>query len=52
MSSFQGFSPLALSFFEELAANNHKAWFEGHRSGFSTLLLAPFYRLLWEIWGR
>ncbi len=39
--SFNGFSPEALVFFEELAGNNHKTWFEAHRSDYETYLLEP-----------
>jgi uncharacterized protein (TIGR02453 family) len=45
-SPFTGFSPGALAFFEELAANNRKAWFEAHRAGYETLLLAPLKALV------
>jgi len=44
--SFSGFSPYALVFFEELAANNHKAWFEAHRSEYEEYLLEPLKSLV------
>jgi len=28
---FNGFSPESLGYFEQLAANNNKVWFEAHR---------------------
>jgi uncharacterized protein (TIGR02453 family) len=46
---FQGFSPLALSFFEELAANNNKVWFAANRADFETLLLEPLKQLVADL---
>ena len=48
-SGFQGFSPQALAFFEELSANNNKAWFEAHRADYETLLLEPLKELVAEL---
>ncbi|NVN99911.1 MAG: DUF2461 domain-containing protein [Geobacteraceae bacterium] len=45
-SSFPGFSPQALAFFEELAANNRKDWFEAHRSDYEEFLLEPLKSLV------
>ncbi len=36
--AFTGFSPHSLAFFEGLAANNTKAWFEAHRSDYEEYL--------------
>lgn len=44
--SFPGFSPRSLAFFEELAANNRKAWFEAHRSDYEAYLLEPLKSLV------
>lgn len=44
--TFPGFSPHALAFFEELAANNRKDWFEAHRSDYEECLLAPLKALV------
>lgn len=38
---FNGFSPQATAFFERLAANNSKSWFEAHRDDYGELLLEP-----------
>jgi uncharacterized protein (TIGR02453 family) len=43
---FSGFSPHSLAFFEELAANNHKAWFEAHRPDYEEFLLEPLKSLV------
>ena len=48
-SEFPGFSPQALVFFEELSANNNKAWFEAHRADYETLLLEPLKELVAEL---
>lgn len=45
-SDFRGFSPRALAFFEELAANNNKAWFETRRDDYQTLLQEPLKELV------
>lgn len=49
MITFQGFSPQALAFFEELAANNTKAWFDANRGGFETQLLDPLKQLVADL---
>lgn len=46
---FNGFSPLAPVFFEQLAANNNKAWFEAHRDEYEELLLEPLKELVTEL---
>jgi len=39
--SFQGFSKKTVQFFEQLAANNNKAWFENHRNDFEVDVMEP-----------
>lgn len=39
--SFQGFSKKTVRFFEQLAANNNKIWFENHRSDFEADVMEP-----------
>lgn len=46
---FIGFSPLAPGFFERLAVNNNKAWFEAHRDEYEELLLEPLKLLVCEL---
>ena len=41
MSSFEGFSTETLKFFEDLAQNNTKVWFEAHRSVYDQYVLEP-----------
>lgn len=49
--SFTGFSPQSLAFFEMLAANNSKAWFEAHREEYEEHLLLPLKRLVSDLAG-
>jgi uncharacterized protein (TIGR02453 family) len=49
--TFDGFSPEALAFFEGLAANNTKAWFEAHRTDYEQLLLEPLKSLVSDLSG-
>ncbi len=46
---FSGFSPQSLGFFEQLGANNTKAWFEAHRDEYQELLLEPLKLLVSEL---
>jgi uncharacterized protein (TIGR02453 family) len=39
--SFQGFSRKTVQFFEQLADNNNKIWFENHRSDFEAYVMEP-----------
>jgi len=39
--SFQGFSEKTVRFFEQLADNNNKIWFENHRSDFEADVMEP-----------
>lgn len=41
MSGFDGFSPDALRFLADLREHNERAWFEGHRDEYESLLLEP-----------
>ncbi len=43
---FTGFSPQSLAFFEGLAANNTRAWFEAHRDEYENYLLEPLKSLV------
>lgn len=47
--AFTGFSPYSLAFFEGLAANNTKAWFEVHRSDYEEHLLVPLKELVADL---
>ncbi|MEO1103932.1 MAG: DUF2461 domain-containing protein [Pseudomonadota bacterium] len=44
--SFKGFSDKTFGFFEELADNNEKAWFEAHRDTFETAVRTPMMALM------
>ena len=44
--AFNGFTPKALEFFDELAENNNKTWFEGHRSNYDLFVLEPARELV------
>lgn len=46
---FNGFLPQAPGFFEHLAANNNKAWFEDHRDQYEELLLEPLKLLVGDL---
>ncbi len=39
--TFNGFTPQALRFFRNLAANNNKEWFEAHRRQYQSAVLLP-----------
>jgi uncharacterized protein (TIGR02453 family) len=47
--SFSGFSPHSLAFFESLAGNNSKAWFEAHRDRYERYLLEPLKSLVSDL---
>ena len=47
--AFDGFPPQALAFFEGLAANNSKAWFEAHRGDYEAHLLTPLKALVSDL---
>lgn len=49
--AFNGFSPHSLAFFEGLAANNNKAWFEAHRDEYGEYLLEPLKDLVSDLAG-
>ena len=49
--AFTGFSPQSLAFFERLAANNSKAWFEAHRAEYEEYLLQPLKALVSDLAG-
>jgi uncharacterized protein (TIGR02453 family) len=46
---FNGFTPAALAFFRDLAANNNKPWFLEHKADYDTLVVAPFRELLKDV---
>ena len=48
-AAFNGFSPHSLAFFERLAANNSKAWFEAHRAEYEEHLLEPLKALVSDL---
>jgi uncharacterized protein (TIGR02453 family) len=50
-SSFSGFAPESLGFFESLAANNNKVWFEEHRDDFEHCLMEPLKSLVSDLSG-
>ena len=50
-NSFSGFTPESLSFFESLAANNNKVWFEEHRDDFEQCLMEPLKGLVSDLSG-
>lgn len=50
-NSFSGFSPESLGYFEGLAANNNKVWFEDHRDEFEHCLMEPLKGLVSDLSG-
>ena len=50
-SSFSGFYPESLDYFENLAANNTKVWFEEHRDDFEEYLMEPLKSLVCDLSG-
>jgi uncharacterized protein (DUF2461 family) len=44
-NSFSGFYPESLGYFESLAANNNKVWFEDHRDDFEQYLMEPLHEI-------
>lgn len=46
---FTGFSPESMEFFEKLAANNNKLWFEDHRDDFEQYLTGPLKSLVSDL---
>ena len=50
-TTFSGFTPESLSFFESLAANNNKTWFEDHRDDFEQYLMEPLKNLVSDLSG-
>lgn len=50
-NSFGGFAPESLGFFESLAANNNKVWFEAHRDDFERYLMEPLKGLVSDLSG-
>jgi uncharacterized protein (TIGR02453 family) len=49
--SFSGFYPESLGYFESLAANNNKLWFEDHRDDFEQYLMEPLKSLVSDLAG-
>jgi uncharacterized protein (TIGR02453 family) len=45
-TDFQGFTAESFSFFEELARNNHKAWFDANRARYDQHVVGAFRGLL------
>ncbi len=41
MAAFEGFSPETVSFYEDLAQNNAKEWFEAHKDTYKESVLGP-----------
>lgn len=48
-TAFTGFSPNSLAFFEGLAANNNRAWFEAHRDEYEDYLMEPLRALVSDL---
>lgn len=48
-TAFTGFSPSSLEFFEGLAANNNRAWFEAHRDEYEDYLMEPLRALVSDL---
>lgn len=48
-NSFCGFYPESLGYFERLAANNNKVWFEHHRDDFEHCLMEPLKGLVSDL---
>jgi uncharacterized protein (TIGR02453 family) len=49
MTTFTGFTPDSLAFFESLAAHNNKVWFEDHRDDFEQFLMEPLKSLVSDL---
>ncbi|OOM06386.1 DUF2461 domain-containing protein [Clostridium saccharobutylicum] len=49
ISKFEGFSPEALTFLNDVRVNNSKEWFESHRNEYNKCLLEPFQNLVIEL---
>ncbi|KAB0669801.1 DUF2461 domain-containing protein [Oryzomonas sagensis] len=47
--AFTGFLPHVTGFFEQLAANNTKPWFEAHRHEFESYLMEPLKALVCDL---
>jgi uncharacterized protein (TIGR02453 family) len=50
-NSFGGFAPESPGYFESLAANNNKVWFEDRRDDFEKYLMEPLKRLVSDLSG-
>lgn len=50
-TTFSGFTPEGPGFFESLAANNNKLWFEDHRDAFEQQLMEPLKNLVSDLSG-
>jgi uncharacterized protein (TIGR02453 family) len=50
-TTFTGFTPESLAFFESLAAHNNKVWFEDHRDDFEHCLMEPLKSLVSDLSG-
>jgi uncharacterized protein (TIGR02453 family) len=50
-TTLTGFTPESLDFFERLAANNNKVWFEDHRADFEYCLMEPLKALVGDLSG-
>lgn len=49
ISKFEGFSPEALTFLQNVMVNNNKEWFESHREEYNQYLLNPFQKLVIDL---
>lgn len=49
IKQFEGFSPALFRFFEELAANNNKDWFDIHRAEYESLVLGTIKSFVVEL---
>jgi uncharacterized protein (TIGR02453 family) len=52
ISEFRGFTAAAQRFFRDLARNNDKTWFEGHRSTYEQAVREPMKALVQALDGR
>jgi uncharacterized protein (TIGR02453 family) len=48
-TTFQGFAPELLTFFDRLAANNRRDWFQAHRDEYEAYFLEPARQLVTEL---
>lgn len=49
MTATRYFTPASLNFLKELAANNHREWFNAHKKTYETALRDPYLQLIADL---